>query len=137
MDKQVIHLKLVSLKRCIDRIREKTPEKPEDLLFDYDLQDIIILNLQRAVQISVDIAAHILSGTDSKIPATMAHSFQILHEKQIISSPVAERMQKSIGFRNIAVHEYISLNWNFIYSIITTNIDDFKDYASEIVKWMD
>ena len=137
MDNQVIRHKLVSLKRCVERIEEKTPEKPEDLQSHYDSQDIIILNLQRAVQISADLAAHILASCDSKVPTTMAESFEFLFEKKIISKRISERMQKSVGFRNIAIHEYTSLNWDLVYSIIKNHMGDFRKYASEIVEWME
>ena len=80
MDRKVIEIKLVSLQRCLERIRQKTPDKAEVLASDYDLQDIVILNLQRAVQISVDIAIHILSAK-FKIPSSMAESFLSLGQE--------------------------------------------------------
>ncbi len=50
MDTDVILAKLESLQRCISRIEEKTPLKVEILESDYDIQDIISLNLERTVQ---------------------------------------------------------------------------------------
>ena len=49
MDDLVIYQKLTSLKRCVDRIRDKIPEESKELQYNYDLQDIISVNLQRAV----------------------------------------------------------------------------------------
>ena len=60
MDKQLIHEKLESLRKCVARIQNKCPKIREKLHSDPDLQDIISVNLIRAVQISVDIAAHII-----------------------------------------------------------------------------
>jgi hypothetical protein len=54
MDKQIILRKIASLKRCIDRIENKIPETSEKLQTDYDSQDIVSLNLQRAVQVCVN-----------------------------------------------------------------------------------
>ena len=54
MDTDVIKAKLVSLQRCMQRIRQKTPSSAQHLAADFDLQDILILNLQRAVQISTE-----------------------------------------------------------------------------------
>ena len=67
MDNQVIRHKLVSLKRCVERIEEKTPEKPEDLQSHYDSQDIVVLNLQRAVQISADLTNNFRKKKPRKI----------------------------------------------------------------------
>ena len=53
----VVRRKLESLRRCIVRIEEKRPVSVEILKTDYDIQDIISLNLERAIQISVDIGS--------------------------------------------------------------------------------
>ena len=51
MDKEVLSAKLESLRRCVQRIRDKTPPSAAVLLKDHDLQDIICLNIERSVQI--------------------------------------------------------------------------------------
>lgn len=55
MTDDVIRGKLESLSRCIGRIAEKRPGSAEILMADYDLQDIIAVNLERAVRLCVDI----------------------------------------------------------------------------------
>ena len=53
MDKRLVAEKLDSLFRCIERIESKRPAKKEILADDLDLQDIIAVNLERAVQLTV------------------------------------------------------------------------------------
>jgi len=50
VDKALIESKLESLRRCIRRIASKTPSSGDILRSDLDLQDIIVFNLERAVQ---------------------------------------------------------------------------------------
>jgi len=108
-----------------------------ELLTDLDRQDIIVLNLERAVQLCVDIAAHAIAGCEGRPPQTMAEGFLRLHEEGIISQKVADRMQKTVGFRNIAVHEYQILNWNAVFAIITKHLDDFRIFAQEVMQWLE
>jgi hypothetical protein len=54
MDREVIEHKLESLRRCLQRVEEKCPSDPDRLSRDPDLQDIVTLNLSRAVQLCVD-----------------------------------------------------------------------------------
>ena len=61
MDREVIEEKLESLRHCIGQVREKRPATPDVFLHDYDLQDIVALNLTRAVQLCVDVGAHIIA----------------------------------------------------------------------------
>ena len=55
MARGVILEKVEALRHCLNRVRLKCPGTPEDLAADHDLQDIVCLNLTRAVQVSVDL----------------------------------------------------------------------------------
>lgn len=134
MDKQLIQEKMESLRRCIIRIETKRPDRFEELESNLDLQDILSVNLERAVQLCVDIAAHILSQTESEPPETMANAFELLADKNIIQSSTAQSMKKAVGFRNIAVHNYQKINWEIVFNICHKKLDDFKVFAREINK---
>ncbi len=129
MDRDVITEKLESLRRCFKRIGNKCPENLETLNNDIDLQDIIVLNLTRAIQTCVDIGAHIIAGSEEKPPATMGETFDRLASMGIIDTETATRMRKSVGFRNIAVHGYDEIDFAIVYSIITKQMDDFQKFA--------
>ena len=132
MDKDVINRKLESLRRCIARMTSKMPITPEALRSNYDLQDIIALNLERAVQICVDIAAHVISETEVPPPSTMAESFARLAELQVLPSQLAESLQKAVAFRNILVHNYTDINWDIVTNIVTHRLTDFVQFAQAI-----
>jgi hypothetical protein len=59
VDREVVEEKLESLRRCLHRISEKCPQDVEVLKRDVDVQDILSLNISRAVQICADIGAHL------------------------------------------------------------------------------
>ncbi|TYB30267.1 MAG: DUF86 domain-containing protein, partial [Candidatus Mcinerneyibacterium aminivorans] len=126
MDKELLLSKIDSLARSIKRIENKTPETVKKLKNDYDLQDIIALNLQRAVQISVDIATHIIANSNEKVPSSMAECFDSLKNLNVINKELSNSLKSAVGFRNISVHEYQKIDWEIVYSIINNNIDDFR-----------
>ena len=132
MNNEVVLNKLEGLRRCLTRIQDKTPESFELLAKDYDLQDIIVLNLERAIQTCVDIALHIISNREIAVPDTMAKAFSTLREEGLLDKATAECMSRSVGFRNTAVHAYQELDWEIIYSIITERLGDFKSFAKQI-----
>ncbi len=132
MDKQVIANKIESLRRCLMRVEQRCPTDLDELLSDLDAQDVLTLNLSRAVQICVDIALHILSASNQTVPQTMAGAFTGLADEGVISADIAEKMQKAVGFRNIAIHEYEKMNWAIVYAIATERLSDFKVYAQRI-----
>lgn len=136
MDKQSILRKITSLERCLNRIEEKITATGEELKTNYDSQDIVSLNLQRAVQVCVDIAAHLNAQFSVKAPESMVESFENLNRLGIISDKMRERMKKSVGFRNIAVHEYSTIDWDIVFSVSTRHLGDFRKFAKEIIFWM-
>jgi len=132
MDKTVIAEKLESLRRCVHRIEEKRPASVEQLKADPDLQDIISLNLTRAVQVAVDIATHLLSESSEPAPDSMGQAFRLLAEAGMIPDELAARMVAAVGFRNVAVHSYREINWDIVHAICHDRLDDFRRFAGSV-----
>ena len=129
MDREVIEQKLESLRRCLVRVREKCPEAPEMLAADPDAQDIVALNLTRAIQICVDIGAHLIASKEISTPETMGGTFDALADLGYINLAQAVRLKKAVGFRNIAVHNYQAIDWHIVHAIVNCNLSDFDDFA--------
>lgn len=133
MDPRVIEQKLESLRRCLTRVANRCPADAAILERDLDAQDIVALNLTRAVQISVDLAAHLIASHDLPAPDTMAEAFDALAHAGLIDAALALRLKKAVGFRNIAVHSYHNIDWRIVHSICQRHLEDFRDFAACIL----
>lgn len=116
MDTLIVAEKLESLGRCLARIEQKCPASASLLAADPDAQDIVVLNLSRAVQLCVD----------------MGEVFATLSTRAAISPETAERLRRAVGFRNIAVHNYERIDWEVVHSIATRFLADFRRFAGEV-----
>ena len=134
MDREVIEQKLESLRRCLTRIGEKCPATPDALATNPDAQDIVALNLTRAVQLCVDIGAHLIAGKEIPPPETMGSTFDVLADLEYITPALALRLKKAVGFRNIAVHNYQAIDWEIVHAIATRNLGDFSDFAQAVAE---
>ncbi len=132
MDRDVIEQKIESLRRCVARVRQKCPATADALANDVDAQDILTLNLTRAVQLCVDIGAHLIAARDNPAPDTMGQTFDVLAALGSISPELATRMKKAVGFRNIAVHNYEAIDWQIAHAIATRHMEDFTAFAGAI-----
>lgn len=132
MDREVIEQKLESLRHCLHRVAEKCPPDPETLGRDSDLQDIVVLNLTRAVQLCVDIGAHIIAGMEVPPPDTMGQTFDALARAEVINENLAIRLKKAVGFRNIAVHNYGHVDWTIVHTLARHHLGDFSEFATVI-----
>jgi uncharacterized protein YutE (UPF0331/DUF86 family) len=133
MDREVIEQKLESLRRCVQRIETKSPADAATLMTDIDLQDIVALNLSRAVQICVDIGAHLIAGMDVPPPDTMGQTFDLLAQGGGLDRDLASRLKKAVGF-HIAVHNYEQINWEIVHSIVTFHLADFARFAKVVAR---
>ena len=133
MDKELVLAKLESLYRCIERVESQHITSLEELQLSLDKQDIAVLNLERAVQLCVDIASHILSDAGGLVPDTMAGTFQALAAQGILDEALGEKLRKSVGFRNIAIHQYQDINHKILFTVITEHLQDFKDFAKAVL----
>lgn len=132
MDRKLIEEKLESLRRTLVRVAAKCPTSAEALAGDADLQDIIVVNLTRAVQICVDVASHVIADSNEQPPETMGAAFDALASLGVLSPETAVRMKKAVGFRNIAVHNYRTLDWKIVYAICHNRLGDFTKFAQAV-----
>ena len=137
MDKVIVAAKLESLRRCIKRIEDKQPYWDGLLTGDPDIQDIIVLNLTRAVQLCVDIGSHIVSDTEEAAPQSMGDVFSRLEKLVIITPESSRQLKKAAGFRSVAVHNYQTINWAMVHSVCSHSLVDFRRFAKEISRFIE
>lgn len=135
MDQVIFDHKLESLRRCVKRVEEKTPSNVGQLSNDPDIQDILVLNLTRAVQLCVDIGSHVISETEESAPTTMGDVFSTLEKLQIITSDICISMKNAVGFRNVAVHNYDVISWEIVFAICQNRLVDFRQFAKQITEY--
>ncbi|WP_294348725.1 DUF86 domain-containing protein [uncultured Clostridium sp.] len=135
MVRDVIYNKIASIERCINRINEVYEGNPQNL-DDYTKQDSIILNIQRACECSIDLAMHIVSEKKLGIPQNSRDAFEVLEVNKVIEKVLANKMKSMVGFRNIAVHNYESVNMKIVQMIIENHLGDFEEYIDSISKYI-
>ena len=67
MDRDVLIEKINGIQNYMKRIHD-TVGNEVDKIYQLDVQDIVVLNLQRAVQLTIDIAAYVVSCKSLGIP---------------------------------------------------------------------
>jgi uncharacterized protein YutE (UPF0331/DUF86 family) len=134
MDREVIEQKLELLRHCLQRIEAKCPADAQTLATDPDLQDIVALNLSRAVQVCVDMDAHLIAGMDVPPPDTMGQTFDLLAQAGVLPAALASSLKKAVGFQNIAVHSYKKIDWQIVHSIAKSHVVDCSEFAKVVAQ---
>lgn len=113
------------IERCVKRIHEVYGGAPESLQ-DYTKQDSIVLNIQRAVEASIDLAMHIVAEQKLGIPQNSRDAFEVLAANGYIDLELLKNFRAMVGFRNIAVHNYQKLDTKILQQVIEGHLVDFE-----------
>ncbi|PJC86329.1 hypothetical protein CSW98_08920 [Vibrio sp. HA2012] len=131
MDDVLIN-KITIIERCLQRIAEEYQGDSDDFRRNFTKQDSVILNLQRACEASIDIANRCLKLNQGPVPQSSRDSFVQLQVMGILTSEQSVAMQKMVGLRNIAVHDYQNLNLDIVIAVVEQHLDDFRTFVRQI-----
>jgi uncharacterized protein YutE (UPF0331/DUF86 family) len=132
VDRDLIIAKADAVKKHVSRVRHKAGIALHDFVKDADRQDIVLFNIQMAVQNCLDIAAHVISEEGYGVPGSNNDMFYMLEEHGCLERQLAEKMIKAVGFRNLVVHEYGHLDMEQVYHVMQHDINDLLDYLKAI-----
>ena len=132
VDRDLILLKAGSVKKHLCRIQEKSDTNLEIFLNDLDRQESILFNAQMAIQNCIDIAAHIVSTEGFGVPGSTNEIFYLLEENSYLNRELTEKMVKTVGFRNLIVHEYAKIELEKVFKIVRDDVNDLEEYLKFI-----
>jgi uncharacterized protein YutE (UPF0331/DUF86 family) len=130
----IIINKIQSIQRCVKRAREIYAGSKNNFLENYDAQDASILNILRACELSIDLANYIIKKKKLGIPVSSSESFELLAKSRIIENTLSDKMKKMVGFRNIAVHEYQSINLEIVENVIISGLVDIIVFTENMTQ---
>ena len=136
VDKDIVLAKTAAVQKCLKRIIEVTGLDPGQL-DDQDIQDIFVLNLQRAIQSVIDLAVHVSASEGLGLSDTIRGHFVLLEKEKIIGKPLSQKMQSMVGFRNIAIHDYQALDTEILRAILRKRLKDLEQFYTAIITHFD
>lgn len=132
VDHDLILAKADSVRKHLNRVIEKRQVDLRAFTQDLDRQEIILFNLQKAIQNCIDIAAHIISEEGLGVPGSTNEMFYQLEESGYLDADLTEKMVKAVGFRNLIVHEYARVDLKQVYETAQKDIEDLNAYLRVI-----
>ncbi|MFT3814229.1 MAG: DUF86 domain-containing protein [Acidovorax sp.] len=124
--------KSTRLERCVRRAREEYA-LAADFQHDYSRQDAAILNVQRACELAIDMGNMVIAHEGWELPASAREVFATLHQRRLIDAALAASLARMVGFRNLAVHEYESLDMAIVASVIQRETDALLHLAGQLL----
>lgn len=125
--------KVASIERAVGRAREEHAAAGDHFASDFTRQDAALLNVLRACETSIDVANVLIREQALGVPQSSRNSFQLLADAGLIPGTLSDAMQRMIGFRNVAVHQYQVLNFAILEVVLTHGLDDLLAFGKAIL----
>ncbi len=126
--------KAATIERCVQRAREEYFSEQATFATNFSRQDAAILNIQRACEAALDMGQHLIRRDRLGVPQSARDVFALLARAGRIEQALAEGLQRMVGFRNIAVHDYQSLQLPITVAIIEKHLDEFLQYSKALLQ---
>ncbi|MDP3887085.1 DUF86 domain-containing protein [Hydrogenophaga sp.] len=133
MADDVLLNKAATVERCVARAHEEYAASP-DFATDFTRQDAAVLNIQRACEACLDMGQHLIRRDRLGLPQSARDVFALLTQAGWIDAPLQDAMQRMVGFRNIAVHDYQKLLQPILLSVLTVHLDDFLRFTTAVLQ---
>lgn len=97
----------------------------------------IAFPLQQAIQLAIDLAAHLLAGQPGHRPDTLAGLFTALGERDVVEDALAMRLAAMARFRNLLVHQYADLDPDRVWDIVHGDLADVDRFLAVVAAHLD
>ena len=134
MADDVLLNKAASIERCLKRIDEEYRGHEPEFETNQTRQDALVLNLLRACETAIDAAMHLVRVRKLGLPQESRDAFKLLGKAGVLTDDLSGKLQKMVGFRNLAVHNYADLDLEIVRSIVEQRLDDFREFARLLIR---
>lgn len=124
--------KIAAIERSVVRAREEFAAAGPGFVNDFTRQDAAILNILRACEAAIDVANMLIRERALGIPQSSRDSFKLLADAHMVPDDLSARLQRMIGFRNIAVHQYQALALPIVEAVLQRDLDDLLTFCRTI-----
>ncbi|GAA0931693.1 hypothetical protein GCM10009559_20050 [Pseudonocardia zijingensis] len=132
IDRELLAERTAAVLRHLNRVAAHLPPNPDDLQPLSSATDTVVLHLWQAVQVVIDLAVSTCVRLGLGSPPTYGAAFRTLAEADVIPDPLAERLGRAAGFRNLVVHGYGRLDLRRVHAIATAGPADLKAFLAAL-----
>ena len=118
IDKDIIMFKLSKLRQYLNYLRELQKSSFEDFVSDFKIAGAVERYLQVSIECMIDTGNEIISSLQLQRPERYRDIPYILACSGVIPRQFADTMASMIGFRNLLVHDYATINLKLVYEFL-------------------
>ncbi|WP_208029424.1 type VII toxin-antitoxin system HepT family RNase toxin [Rhabdothermincola sediminis] len=92
--------------------------------------------LQVAVDLAIDINAHVAVALSGRAPATGRESFLAMGTAGVLPVELAEQLAPAAGLRNVLVHRYVDISLELVARAVPEVLDGLGAYVEQVATFL-
>ena len=136
VDVQTVIGRLEALKAYLAELNSYAQYSLDELTSDFVKYRAAERSLQLAAQTVVDIATHVITADYDTRVQDYRQAIESLGQEGVLPLTFAERLAPVAGFRNILVHEYLTVDPAKVYDILIHGRADLEEFAQKIIEYL-
>lgn len=132
VDPDIVRRKSQQVLHHIERLRSRSESgiAGEQLARDEDLWNVVLMDLQQAIQGCIDLAVHACIDEALGVPEGPAGAFALLARAGWIPEDLGVRLAGAAGLRNLIVHRYGDLDEGIVAKVVAHDLGDLERFLA-------
>jgi uncharacterized protein YutE (UPF0331/DUF86 family) len=123
--------RLQQLERLIDQLERVRAGGQAAYLADEDLRRMSERRLELAIQICIDVGAHLVSELSTPPPSDYAGIFKSLADAGHLDRDLGERLSGAARQRNLLIHLYLEIDDSRVFASLE-RLEDLRAFAAVV-----
>lgn len=136
-DADVVERRLRALRRTLDDLSQLGDVEPAGLATDPIRRAAAERLLQVAVDLAVEVNAHLVTSVVGEAPESARQSFELAATAGMLPADLAEQLAPAVGLRNVLVHRYVDIDLAVVASSIRRLLDLLPQYLREVAGYVE
>lgn len=137
VDRRLVDHHLADLERHV-RLLEEERGRPRG---EIEADPVRAAGVQHLLQIAVEtvsnLANHLAAECGWETPRSYVDSLANLHRHGVVrEAGLARRLEQMARFRNLVVHRYWEVDMGEVYRILQDHLDDFREVAEAVRRYL-
>ena len=128
----LIRARFSDIEKSLARLERLRALPRERFMADQDARDLACYRLLIAMEAAIQICFHVNAQGYRRAPETYAECFASLGEEGVLNASLCENLQQMARFRNMLVHVYWEVDYDWVYDILQEHLDDLRAFISAI-----
>ena len=136
LDVEVVQGRLRQLRTVLDQLEALGAPSTADLERDPVARAAAERFVQFAVDLAVDVNAHVVVAATGAAPTSARRSFLGAAEVGALAAPLAEQLAPVAGLRNVLVHRYADIRVDLLAAALPNVADLLGSYVAQMAAYV-